>query len=134
MSVRPWGLGSSMLRGISLAMAGKRRRMHREFLICSFALAAAFVPALVNAEENLPAKRSMCQTEARERIRPRGRADGSLYQAVVRKRHEYVQECMTRAPIEPKSPSATGSIRSKAPAQSGGATERRASKSKRSIR
>jgi hypothetical protein len=107
---------------MSLALAGKRRMRSRAdlLLMCMAALAVPLVPVASMAEENLPAKRQLCQSEARERIKPRGRADGSLYPALIRKRHGYVQECMARAPGEPKS-KATGSITTKAPAQPAGA-------------
>lgn len=99
-------------------------------LVCLVALVVPLMAAAAKAEENLPAKRLMCQGEARERIKPRGRPNGSLYEAVVRRRHEYVQDCMARAPSEPKS-KATGSVTPKAPAQQAGAKVHKARRSTR---
>lgn len=56
------------------------------------------VPSSLVADEDLPAKRELCQTEARERIKARRGNGPDLYEITTRARQSYIRECMARAP------------------------------------
>ncbi len=56
------------------------------------------VPLAAAADEDLPAKREACQTEARQQIKPRRVLDPGLYEITVQARQNYVRKCMARAP------------------------------------
>ncbi len=52
------------------------------------------------ADEDLAAKRKLCQTEARQRIKPPGSISVELFKIAVESRQVYIRECMARAPID----------------------------------
>ena len=57
----------------------------------------------LHADEDLAAKRELCQREARQRIKPPGPVSVELFKITLESRQVYVQECMARAPMDPVS-------------------------------
>ncbi len=68
---------------------------------------ALLVPVFAWADEDLPAKREACRTEARRQIKPRSGSDTGLYEITLKARENFVRDCMARAPAEP---AVTGSV------------------------
>ncbi len=56
------------------------------------------VPLVASADEDLPAKREACRTEARQQIKPRSGTSAGLYEITLRARERHVRQCMARAP------------------------------------
>jgi hypothetical protein len=79
--------------------------MHPTYLLIAALLAAGLLIASseLRAGEDLTAKRSVCQAEARQRIKPPHNSSVELLQISIGSRQAYVRECMTRAPIDPVS-------------------------------
>jgi hypothetical protein len=64
------------------------------------------------ADLDLVAKREACQTEARSRVKPRGRASGEFAKALIERRMELVRACMERPAVASKTkPVTTGSVK-----------------------
>jgi hypothetical protein len=69
------------------------------------------VPAL--ADEDLVAKREMCQAEAGQRIKPRGAVSPEVARKLIGRRMEFVRECMDQPAVATKGQvTATGAVKS----------------------
>ncbi len=80
----------------------------RRLLAATCAATVLVLPMQSHADDDLVAKRSACQAEARQRIKPPRAASIDLYQITLESRQAYVRECMARAPTNPF---ATGSLK-----------------------
>lgn len=75
-------------------------------------LCVLLIAGPAEADLDLVAKREACQAEARERVKPRGRAAGDLAQALIGRRMEIVRDCMERPAVASKgNPTRTGSVK-----------------------
>ena len=77
------------------------------------------------ADEDLAAKRALCQAEARQRIKPPHAGPVDLFQITMESRQVYVRECMARAPAPSVSTGSVNEPKKLAPSPSGRAAPRR---------
>ncbi len=84
---------------------------------CLLTTALLVLSTGLRADEDLAAKRELCQTEARQRIKPPRPNSVELFKIAVESRQVYVRECTARALIDPVS---TASLRELIKATTGG--------------
>ena len=87
--------------------------------------ALLILPFTSYADEDLAAKRGLCQTEARERIKPPHAGSVDLFQITMESRQAYVRECMARAPSPPVSTGLVNEPKKPVPSPSGHVAPRR---------
>ena len=86
------------------------------------------LPFAASADETLSGKRELCQTEARQQIKPRRSHDPSLYSIALDARQAYIRECMARARAEPVT---TGAVEKTPPLRSPAATRQNIGKAQK---
>ena len=87
--------------------------------------ALLILPFSSSADEDLAAKRGLCQTEARQRIKPPHAGSVDLFQITMESRQTYVRECMARAPAPSVSTGSVNEPKKLVPSPSGHVAPRR---------
>jgi len=83
----------------------------RRLLAVICAATVLVLPMQSHADDDLASRRSACQAEARQRIKPPRAGSVELFQITLEGRQAYIRECMARAPTNPF---ATGSLKNPA--------------------